>query len=142
MKTKILASTIAAITVGLVVSATAQQSTTMHRYAILFKYKNQAVKAMTENPQDRAAAAAKLSESLGGKMESIYFFTNNGDYDGITIGQVPNEAAQEALILILRSTGNFAKAESIPAMTAGEFKAAMEKAKATTTSYTAPTATK
>ena len=39
---------------------------------------------------------------------------------------------------MLRSTGNFAKAESIPAMTAAEFKAAMEKAKGTTTTYTAP----
>jgi hypothetical protein len=40
---------------------------------------------------------------------------------------------------MLRSTGNFAKTESIPAMTEAEFKAAMEKAKATTTTYTAPT---
>jgi uncharacterized protein with GYD domain len=97
---------------------------------------------LTENPQDRAAAA-KLSESLGGKMESIYafiFFTANGEYDGITIGQGPSEAVQEALILMLRSTSNFAKTESIPPMTAAEFKAAMEKAKATTTTYTAPTA--
>jgi uncharacterized protein with GYD domain len=131
-----------AITTALAFPAMAQQSTTMHRYAILFKYTNQAVKALTENPQDRAAAARKLSESLGGKSENIYFFATNGEYDGIAIGEVPNEAAQEALILMLRSTGNFAKAESIPLMTGEEFKAAMEKAKGTTTTYTAPTATR
>jgi uncharacterized protein with GYD domain len=130
------------ITTVFALPAMAQQATTMQRYAILFKYTEQAVKAMTENPQDREAAARRLSESLGGKSESIYFFTTNGEYDGIAIGQVPNEAAQEALILMLRSTGNFAKAESIPAMTAAEFKAAMEKAKGTTTTYTPPTATK
>jgi hypothetical protein len=43
---------------------------------------------------------------------------------------------------MLRSTGNFAKAESIPAMTAAEFKAAMEKAKGTTTTYTPLTGTR
>jgi hypothetical protein len=48
----------------------------------------------------------------------------------------------EADILILRSTGNFTKAESIRLMTAEEFKAAMEKAKGTTTTYTASTATR
>ena len=129
-----------AVATGLANPVMAQQST--HRYAIFFKYTNQAVKAMTENPQDRAAAAAKLSESLGGKMEGIYFFPTNGEYDGMTIGQVPSDAAQEALILILRSTGNFARTESIPLMSADEFKAAMEKAKGTTTTYTAPTATR
>jgi uncharacterized protein with GYD domain len=31
------------------------------------------VKAMTENPQDRSAQAAKLAESFGGKMEAAYW---------------------------------------------------------------------
>jgi uncharacterized protein with GYD domain len=131
-----------AIAVGLAMPATAQQSTTLHRYAILFKYTNQAVKAMTENPQDREAAATKLTESLGGKHEGIYFFSTNGEYDGIAILQLPNDAAQEAAMLMLRSTGNFARTESISLMTAAEFKAAMEKAKGTTTAYTPPTATR
>jgi uncharacterized protein with GYD domain len=131
-----------AIAIGLVSPVMAQQPTNMHRYALFFKYTNQAVKAMTENPQDRAAAAAKLSESLGGKMEAIYFFPTNGEYDGMTIGQVPNDATQEALVLTLRSTGNFARTESIPLMSADEFKAAMEKVKGTTTTYTAPTVTR
>jgi len=40
------------------------------------------------------------------------------------------------------AAGNFAKTQSIPLMTADEFKAAMEKAKNVKSSYTAPTATK
>jgi hypothetical protein len=39
-----------------------------------FKYSDQAMKALRENPQDRSVQAAKLHESLGGKLESIYFF--------------------------------------------------------------------
>jgi uncharacterized protein with GYD domain len=97
---------------------------------------------MTENPQDRAAPAAKLLEALGGKLESIYFFPTGGEWDGMYMGQVPNEADIGSAHLILRSTGNFAKVQSIPVMTAGEFKAAAEKAKSGTTSYTAPTATR
>ncbi len=131
-----------AITTALALPAMAQQSTTMQRYAILFKYTNQAVKALTENPQDRGAAARKLAESFGARPGTTYFFTTNGEYDGISIGELPNATAQEAMILMLRSTGNFAKVESIPLMTAEEFKAAMEKAKATTTTYTPPTATR
>jgi uncharacterized protein with GYD domain len=131
-----------ATTTILALPATAQQSTTMHPYAILFKYTNQAVKALTESPQDRGAAARKLAESFGAKPALTYFFTTNSEYDGISIAEVPNETAQEAMILVLRSTGNFAKVESIPLMSAEEFKAAMEKARGTTTTYTPPTATR
>jgi uncharacterized protein with GYD domain len=60
------------LAVAFAAPATAQQS--MHRYLILFKYGDSAVKAMTENPQDRSAQGAKVTESFGGKQEAIYFF--------------------------------------------------------------------
>jgi hypothetical protein len=41
------------LAVAFAMPATAQQS--MHRYLVLFKYGDNAVKAMTENPQDRSA---------------------------------------------------------------------------------------
>jgi hypothetical protein len=50
-----------------------------------FKWLDQAVKATRENPQDRSAQAAKLHESLGGKMENIYFFPSGGEYDRMII---------------------------------------------------------
>ena len=129
-----------AFIIGLAMPAMAQQS--MPRYAIFFKYNNQAVKAMTENPQDRSAQAVKLSESLGGKLEGIYWFATEGEFDGFAIGTVPNETAQQAQLMILRSTGNFARIESFLLMSAADLKAAMDKAKSTTTSYTPPTQTK
>jgi uncharacterized protein with GYD domain len=54
--------------------ATAQQSSTTHRYATFFKYTDQAIKSMADSPQDRTAAVAKLNEAFGGKLETIYFF--------------------------------------------------------------------
>jgi uncharacterized protein with GYD domain len=133
---------VSALAIGLAHTAMAQQPSGMHRYAFFFKYSNQAAKAMIENPQDRAAQAAKLAESFGGRMESIYWFPMGGEYDGMTIEQFPSDATMEALNLLAMSGGNFAKTQSIPLMTSDEFKGAMEKAKSTTTSYTAPTATK
>lgn len=120
--------------------AMAQQ--TMHRYLAFFKYSDTAVKAMTENPQDRSAQAAKLAESFGAKMEAIYWIAAGSEYDGVAIMAFPDEVNSEAQGLFLRATGNFTKLQSIPLMTAEEFKAAMEKAKSVKSAYTPPTATK
>ena len=65
---------------GLLLASPAMaQSGTMQRYAEFFKYSNSAVKAMTENPQDRSAQAAKLFKSFGGKMENAYWFPTGED---------------------------------------------------------------
>ena len=124
---------------GLAVPAMAED---MHRYITVFKYSDTATKAMTENPQDRGAAAAKLAEAFGGKMEAAYWFSAGSEYDGMVIYALPDDVTAEAQGLFARATGNFAKTYSIPLMTADEFKAAMEKAKGVKSSYTPPTATK
>jgi len=131
---------VSALTIVFAVPAIAQQS--MHRYAIYFKYSDAAVKAMTENPQDRGAAAAKLWESFGGKLESIYFFPTGGEFDGFNIVQLPDDVTEEATALLARATGNFPNTKAVPLLTSEEFKAAQEKAKNIKSSYTPPTATK
>ena len=131
---------ISALAIGLSMPAMAQQST--HRYLEFFKYTDAAVKAMTENPQDRSAQAAKLAESFGGKMEAAYWFPAGSEFDGVVIFTFPDEVTSEAQNLFVRATDNFAKTQSIPLMTADEFKAAMEKAKNVKSGYTPPTSTK
>jgi uncharacterized protein with GYD domain len=120
----------------------AQQSSTPHRYLGLFKYSDEAMKSMRETPQDRSAQLAKVYESLGGKLETIYFFPLGGEYDGLVIAQFPNDAAVTTLEFIIAPTGSLTKAQVLPLMTADEFKMAMEKAKSTSTTYTPPTATR
>jgi len=132
---------VSALAMGFAVPAMAQSST-MHRYISFFKYTDAAAQAMTENPQDRSAPVAKLYESFGGKLESIYFFATGGEYDGFIVSQMPDDMTSEALGLMVRSSGNFAKNTNYSLLTAEEFKAAMEKAKAVRSSYTPPTATK
>ncbi len=139
LHTIILAS---AVVIGLVLPATAQQS--MHRFLLLFSYTDTAVKAMTENPQNRSAQAAKLFENFGGKVLEAYFIPYGSHYDGVIVAELPDDVTVDAVSLFVRATGNFGQSETVPLLTADEFKAAMEKAKSVKTgsSYTAPTATK
>jgi uncharacterized protein with GYD domain len=129
-----------ALAIGLSLPAMAQQS--MHRYVAFFKYSETAVKAMTETPQDRAAQAAELAESFGGKLEAAYWFPAGNEYDGMAIWIFPDDVSEAAQGLFVRATGNFTSIKSISLMTGEEFKAAMEKAKNVKTSYTPPTSTK
>jgi uncharacterized protein with GYD domain len=126
------------LAVAFFVPAKAQDA---HRYVTFFKYTDASVKAMTENPQDRAAQIAKLTETFGGKMEAAYWFGAGGEYDGMTIASFPNDVGV-AQNLFVRSSGNIAKLMTLPLMTADEFKAAMQKAKDVKSAWTAPTATK
>jgi uncharacterized protein with GYD domain len=131
--------TATALAMGLTSPAMAQSST-MHRYAEFFKYSDSAVKAMTEISV-RPSSEACLSRSAA-RWESAYWLPTGGEYDGMVIVQVPDAITEEAISLTVRSTGNFAKNQSIPLMTAEEFKAALEKAKNVQSGYTPPTATK
>jgi uncharacterized protein with GYD domain len=124
---------------GLAVPAMAED---MHRYATVFKYSDTAMKAMTEIPQDRGAAAAKLAEAFGGKLEAAYWFSSGGDYDGMVVWLLPNDQAAEALNMRMRASGNYPNTRILTAMTAQEFKESMEKAKAAKSGWTPPTATK
>jgi uncharacterized protein with GYD domain len=129
-----------ALAVGVALPALAQEP--MHRYVILFKYGDNAAKAMTENPQDREAQGAKLTAAFGGKQEAIYFFPAGGPFDGMAIAEFPDDVSAEGLKLFIRATGNFTEFQTFPLMTSAEFKAAMEKAKNVKSEYTPPTATK
>ena len=81
----------------------------------VFKYSDTAMKAMTENPQDRGAAAAKLAEAFGGKMEAAYWFSSGGDYDGMVVWLLPNDQAAEALNMMTRASGNFSNTRTLTA---------------------------
>jgi uncharacterized protein with GYD domain len=127
-----------AIAVGLAMPATAQQSTTMHRYASFFKYTDQAIKGMLDKPEDRAAALSKAAEAVGAKLEALYFFPMGGEFDGMLVQQAPSDAAAEAGGFVARSTGAVAKTVTVPIIASGEFKTLMETAKQGVASYAPP----
>lgn len=73
-----------------------------------------AVKAMTESPQNPAAQGAKVAESFASKQEAIYFFQTGGEFDGMAIDELPDDVTAERIALFLRATGNFPKVHAIP----------------------------
>jgi uncharacterized protein with GYD domain len=126
------------IATALALPAMAQQSTTMHRYAAFYKFSDQTIKAMLDNPQDRAAPASKLAEAFGGKVEAAYGFPMGGEFDGILIQQAPSDLAIEAIQMVARSSGAFARLQIVPIITSGEFKTLMETAKQGAANYAPP----
>jgi uncharacterized protein with GYD domain len=100
-----------AIAVGLAMPATAQQSTTMHRYVIFFKYTDQAIPGDQSDggqPAGPNAAAAKLAEAFGVKPEVTDYFPMGGEFDAMAIGQAPSDLAIEGVHFVGRSSGAFA----------------------------------
>jgi|HubBroStandDraft_6_1064221.scaffolds.fasta_scaffold1010555_2 uncharacterized protein with GYD domain len=126
------------VTFGLALPAVAQQSSSPHRYVTLFKFTDQAVKNLTDNPQDRTAAVSKTAEQFGGKLESLLLFPNSGEFDGLAIMQMPSDAAMEEVNLVIRSSGSFTRLQVTPVLTPAEFKSMLEAAKQGAPSYAAP----
>lgn len=98
----------------------------MAKYAILFTFKGETVKAMMDNPADRAAAAAGIIESAGGTLESYYIMF--GSWDGICIADLPDSNAAAAVSLRVSGSGAFSQVETHELKTAEEFIGALRTA--------------
>jgi len=53
----------------------------MPNYLFQWKYKDPAIKAMMETPQDRPAELRKAVEAFGGRMHQFFFAF--GEFDGV-----------------------------------------------------------
>ncbi len=109
----------------------------MSFYLFKANYSTDAVKAMVNQPQDREATARGVVEALGGTLH--HFFFALGDWDIISIIEVPDDKTMVAGSLIISASGNFSKASTTKLMTASEAKEAMGMAKDVASAYTPPT---
>ncbi len=75
----------------------------MPLYLGRFKYSAEAIKAMIENPQDRGAIAAEAAESLGCKLQGIWWAL--GDHDGVFLLDAPDNVAVVALAMAVGASG-------------------------------------
>ena len=107
-------------------------------YLYQIAYSPDALKAMVSHPSDRAAAATKLVESLGGKLHHLFFAF--GKYDVICLIEGPDDKMMAAGALAVASAGTVARSETVKLMTAAEAQEAMAMAGKATGSYTAPMA--
>jgi uncharacterized protein with GYD domain len=68
-----------------------------------FKYTAEATKAMIDNPHDRGAVAAQTAESLGCKLQGIWWTL--GEYDGAFIVEAPDTTTVIALSMAVGASG-------------------------------------
>lgn len=108
----------------------------MPTYLYLGSYTDEAWRAMIETPPDRPGAATKLAEALGGKTECFYYAF--GEFDIVTIFELPDDAAAAALSLAVTSTGRVKNLRTHRLISAEEAPAMFAQAKTAVSSYEVP----
>jgi uncharacterized protein with GYD domain len=106
----------------------------MPMYLGRFSYSREAVKAMIENPEDRGAAARAAAESLGCKLEGIWFAF--GEFDGYFLLDAPDNSTAVALSATVAGSGAMNRTELTPLVSIEEGIEAFRKAQAA--SYSPP----
>lgn len=96
---------------------------------IQFCYKSDTVGNLIKNPEDRSAAVGKLIEQLGGKMVSFYYAF--GDYDGLIIAELPDNASIAAVSIVSFAGGGTTKLKTTILMSVKEGMAAISALKKT-----------
>ena len=105
-------------------------------YLFQWKYKDEAIKAMVETPQDRQAELHKAVEAFGGRVHQ--FFYAFGDYDGIGIVEFPDNEKCAACALTLTGAGANVALRTMVLLTANEGQAAMWQANSVRSGYRPP----
>jgi len=98
----------------------------MAHYLLQVAYTPEAIAGMVKKPEDRGAAVKAAIESLGGKLDGIWFAF--GEYDAVLIVQLPDNVAMAAGALGAASTGQFKTFKTTPLMTVEDGIEAMKKA--------------
>jgi len=108
----------------------------MPKYISFFTYTPEAWKAMTENPQDRSAAAKALVESVGGKLECFYWMS--GRSDGLLIADLPDDQSAGALSVIVKGAGALKEYETHMITNMDQAQAMLKKAQSAAKTYRPP----
>jgi uncharacterized protein with GYD domain len=96
------------------------------KYAALFRFKGETIKAMMARPGDRAAAVQELVESAGGTLDVYYLMF--GQYDGLVILDLPDSASAAAVSFAVSSSAAFSHLETHELVPAEQLNPVLEKA--------------
>lgn len=90
------------------------------------RYTRDAIKGMIVRPEDRAEAVSRLMSKAGGRL--IGYYLTFGDYDFLTIAEMPGETQMAATLLAAGSGGGVTDLRTTLAMTSVEAKGAFAAA--------------
>ncbi len=108
----------------------------MPYYLFQWKYKDEAVKALVEAPQDRPSELRKAVEGFGGHVHQFFFAF--GDYDGLSIVEFPNNERCAGCAATLTGAGANVAFRTTVLLTPDEGKAAMLQASSMQSGYRPP----
>lgn len=110
----------------------------MSFYLYKLAYTSDAVKAMVASPSDRAAAATKLADALGGKLHHLFFAF--GEFDVYCLIEAPDDKTVAAVAMAVGASGTVARSETVKLMTSAEAQEAMKMAGKAVGAYKSPMA--
>ena len=90
------------------------------------RYTRDAIKGMIIKPEDRADQVSRLLSKVGGRL--IGYYLTFGDYDFLSIAEVPNDTQMPAVLLAAGSGGGVTDLRTTVAMTSIEAKGAFAAA--------------
>jgi uncharacterized protein with GYD domain len=96
-------------------------------YVTFFRYSPEAWRRMIDTPENRAVAARKLIEKVGGTMQVFYWMF--GEWDGLVIYDVPESSMAAAFSGIVTSSGLLAQLETHQLVPMDEARNALQQAK-------------
>lgn len=108
----------------------------MPKYVSFFSYTAEAWSRMVDAPENRAVAARKLIEEIGGRMESFYWML--GEWDGLVIFDVPDVAAAAAFSGRVVSSGLLKAVKTEALINSDEARQSLETAHAAGAAYAPP----
>jgi uncharacterized protein with GYD domain len=90
------------------------------------RYTREAVRGMVFKPEDRAEAVSKLMSRAGGRL--IAYYLTFGEYDFLTIAEMPSEGQMAAVLLAAGASGGVTNLRTTLAMSSVEAKGAFAAA--------------
>ena len=107
----------------------------MPKYLALFSYSDTAMAAMIENPVDRETAVQRVLESVGARLETMYWMF--GTHDGIAIVEAPDSLTMAGISAAISSTGTV-QSETHELFSAADIRQILEKARHARANFTQP----
>jgi uncharacterized protein with GYD domain len=105
-------------------------------YLLQASYKDNQLKAALEAGSDRTPVMRALVESFGGKLHQT--FLAFGEWDVVGILEFPDNESAAAALLHVESAGVWSRAQTTVLITTEEGMRAVQKVKATQTTYRPP----
>jgi uncharacterized protein with GYD domain len=90
------------------------------------RYTREAIKGMIVRPEDRADAISRLMSKAGGRL--IGYYVTFGEYDFLSIAELPNDIQAAAALLAGASGGGVTNVRTTVAMTSVEAQGAFAAA--------------